>query len=60
MIIKTVPRHEVGGGRERKKRPPELVLTHHQFTDDMRDYSQSLSPLGSVEKEKGGRSNRRR
>ena len=24
-----VPRHEVGG-RERKKRPPELVLTHHQ------------------------------
>ena len=47
-------------GRERKKRPPELVLTHHQFTDDMRDYSQSLSPLGSVEKEKGGRSSRRR
>ena len=59
IIFKTVPRHEVGG-RERKKRPPELVLTHHQFTDDMRDYSQSLSPLGCVEKEKGGRSNRRR
>ena len=55
----SILRHEVGG-RERKKRPPELVLTHHQFTDDMRDYSQSLSPLGSVEKEKGGRSNRRR
>ena len=59
MIFRTVARHEVVG-RERKKRPPELVLTHHQFTDDMRDYSQSLSPLGSVEKEKGGRSNRRR
>ena len=44
-----------GGGRGKKRRPPELLLTRHEFTDDMRHYSQSMDSMEGEGEARGRR-----